>query len=73
MPRIGTRKLYYLLSSDLESLGVSRDKFFHILKANQRLIVPKCCYRVMTNLHHRFHKHKDIVSETLISRQEQVR
>ena len=72
MPRIGTRKLHYLLASDLESLGVGRDKFFHILKANQRLIVPKRCYRVTTNSHHRFRKHKDIVSETLINRPEQV-
>ena len=72
MPRIGTRKLHYLLSSNLESLGVGRDKFFHILKANQRLIVPKRCYRVTTNSHHRFRKHKDIVSETLINRPEQV-
>lgn len=72
MPRIGTSKLHYLLSSDLESLGVGRDKFFRILKANQRLIIPKRCYIVTTNSHHRFRKHKDIVSETLIDRPEQV-
>lgn len=72
MPRIGTRKLYYLLSSDLEYLSIGRDKLFHILKVNHRLIIPKRSYRVTTNSHHRFRKHKDIVSETLINCPEQV-
>jgi len=35
MPKIGTRKLYYLLENELRLLKVGRDKLFKILKANQ--------------------------------------
>ena len=72
MPRIGTRKLYYLLQESLEELGVGRDKLFSILKANHILIRPKKNYRVTTNTHHRFHKHKDLVCQLTIHRPEQV-
>jgi hypothetical protein len=36
IPRIGTRKLYYLLEDPLRELSVGRDKLFSILKANKR-------------------------------------
>ena len=72
MPRIGTRKLYYMLKDDLIAMGIGRDKFFRILSANHRLIIPKRSYRVTTNSHHRFHKHKDIVADLTITRPEQV-
>lgn len=72
MSRIGTRKLYYMLGNELPKLGVGRDKFFRILRANHRLIQPKRSYKVTTNSHHRFRKHKDIVSELTINRPEQV-
>ena len=41
MPKIGTRKLYYLLKEYLKELGVGRDKLFKILRANRLLIKPK--------------------------------
>ena len=72
MPRIGTRKLYYLLEDRLKDLGVGRDKLFAILRANQMLIKPTRCYRKTTDSHHRFHKHKNLVAEVLPSRPEQV-
>ena len=72
MPRIGTRKLYHLLRSQLQALKVGRDKLFNILKANHLLIFPKRSYRVTTNTHHRFYKHKDLVSALHINRPEQV-
>ncbi|MCF6181043.1 hypothetical protein [Lutibacter sp.] len=34
IPRLGTRKLYYLLQEELEFLGIGRNKLFKILKAN---------------------------------------
>ena len=49
MPRIGTRKLYYLLEEPLNALGVGRDKLFDVLRANHMLIVPKRQYRQTTN------------------------
>ena len=38
MPRIGTRKLYYLLLNKLQALKIGRDKLFAILRANHLLV-----------------------------------
>lgn len=72
MPRIGTRKLYYLLEAQLKALHVGRDKLFAILKTNHMLITPQKSYHVTTNSHHRFHKHKNLIEEMNINRPEQV-
>lgn len=72
MPRIGVRKLYYLLSDSLQKLKVGRDKFFAILRANHLLITPKRSYQVTTNSHHRFRKHKNLILELTINRPNQV-
>ena len=72
MPRIGTRKLYYLLQSSLQELDVGRDKLFSILKANHMLIKPKRSYHITTNSHHRFRKHKNLIEYLEIVRPEQV-
>jgi len=60
MPRIGTRKLYYLLQDQLRDIGVGRDRLFAILKANHMLIKPRKNYRKTTDSYHRFHKHKNL-------------
>jgi len=72
MPRIGFRKLYYLLYNPLRELGVGRDKFLSILKANQLLIRPKRNYRITTYSHHRFRKHKNLITDMPLERPEQV-
>jgi len=72
MPRIGTRKLYYLLEEELNELGVGRDRLFDILRANHLLIHPKRSYRTTTNSHHRFHKHKDLIAGTVPQKPEQI-
>lgn len=72
MPKIGTRKLYYLLQDSLKELGVGRDKLFEILKANHMLIKPKRSYHITTNSHHRFRKHKNLIEDLNIERPEQV-
>jgi putative transposase len=72
MPRLGIRKLYYLLEEELRSLGVGRDKLFRILKANHMLIKPKRSYHITTNSHHRFRKHKNLIEHLQIVRPEQV-
>lgn len=72
MPRLGTRKLYYLLEDKLKQLGVGRDRLFAILKANHLLIKPKRCYRKTTDSHHRFRKHKNLVQEIIPSKPEQI-
>ena len=71
-PRIGTRKLYYILQQELRSLGVGRDYLFTILKANKMLIKPNRNYTITTNSYHRFKKHKNLIKHTKIHRPEQV-
>ena len=58
-PRIGTRKLYFLLNKSLKDLKIGRDKFLNILRANHLLVIPKRAYHVTTNSHHRFRKHEN--------------
>lgn len=61
MPRIGTRKLYYMLQPVLKEKKVDRERLFDILRANRFLIKPVRSYHVTTNSHHRFRKHKNLV------------
>ncbi|MCW4467609.1 IS3 family transposase [Flavobacterium sp. MFBS3-15] len=72
MPRLGGKKLYYLLYKDLRTLKIGRDKFFAILKANYLLIIPKRNYHVTTDSYHRFKKHKNLIENMNITRPEQV-
>ena len=72
MPRLGTRKLHYMLHEELKTLHIGRDGLFRILRANHLLISPKRSYHVTTNSHHRFRKHKNKVENMAIVRPEQV-
>jgi len=72
MPRIGGKKLYFILEENLKSLRIGRDKFFNILRANHLLIQPKRSYHITTNSHHRFRKHNNLILELEINRPEQV-
>lgn len=72
MPKLGGKKLYYLLQSDLSELNVGRDKLFRILRANHMLIIPKKSYHITTDSHHRFRKHKNLVSFLEIEEPESV-
>jgi putative transposase len=72
MPRIGTRKLYYILEERLKELKVGRDMLFRILKANHLLIKTKRHYHITTNSHHRFRKHKNLIIDQVPTRPEQI-
>lgn len=72
MSRLGTRKLYKKLYSELRLLGVGRDRLFKIMKANHLDIVPKRQYHITTDSHHRFRKHKNLVENLKITRPEQL-
>ena len=67
-PRIGTRKLYYILQQELRGLGVGRDYFFAILKVYEMLIKSKRNYTITTNSYHLFKKHKNLIEHTTIHR-----
>ena len=72
MPKVGTRKLYYILEERLRELKVGRDMLFKILKANHMLIKPKRHYHITTNSHHRFRKHKNLIDNVVPTRPEQI-
>ena len=72
MPRIGGRKLYYLLFDKLQTMGVGRDRFFDVLRANHLLIKPKRSYHITTNSHHRFRKYKNLIAGMELTHPEQV-
>ncbi|WP_228526655.1 MULTISPECIES: IS3 family transposase [unclassified Flavobacterium] len=72
MPRIGAKKLYYLLKIQLNQLKIGRDKFIDILRANHLLLTPRRSYHITTNSHHRFRKHENLILDLKICRPEQV-
>lgn len=72
MPRLGGKKLYHILESDLRDLKVGRDKLFDILRANHLLIKPKGQYQITTNSHHRFRKHSNLISNIEVRRPEHI-
>ena len=72
MSRIGAKKLYFLLNTELKQLKIGRDKFIDILRANHLLIAPKRSYHITTNSHHRFRKHQNQILDLHIHRPEQV-
>jgi putative transposase len=62
-PRIGTRKLHYLLRGKLasQSIKLGRDGMFALLKEHRMLVVPKRAYHKTTMSHHRFYKHPNLL------------
>lgn len=75
MPRLGGRKLYHLLGSQLQKLGLKmgRDKFFAILRQENLLVKPrKRQYTHTTDSRHRFKKHKNLTEGFRPQRPEQL-
>ena len=72
LPRVGTRKLHYMLNIPLKKINIGRDSLFRIMKANHMDIKPKRSYHVTTQSHHRFRKHKNLVEKMNVNRPEQV-
>ena len=60
-PRIGGKKLYHLLKSDLHQIdaGLGRDKFFEILRNKKLLVKRRKKYAYTTNSFHRFRTYKN--------------
>ena len=74
MPRIGTRKLYYLLRESLKQRGIKmgRDALFAFLKSEHLLIRPKKSYTKTTNSKHWLRKHPNLMKQMKVERPEQV-
>jgi len=64
-PRIGTRKLHYLLSSSFRErrIKLGRDGLFNVLRSARLLVAPKRAYHKTTDSHHRFHKHPNLLKD----------
>jgi transposase InsO family protein len=62
-PKVGTRKLYFLLKSQFVQAGLKlgRDGLFDALRRARMLVQPKRCYRKTTNSKHWMHKHSNLV------------
>ncbi|MBA1265831.1 IS3 family transposase [Stutzerimonas sp. NM35] len=61
-PRIGTRKLHYLLSNQSnDDLKVGRDRLFGILTEHRLLVLPKRAYHKTTHSFHRFYRHPNLL------------
>jgi putative transposase len=60
-PRLGTRKLHYLLNTAAEAVHIGRDRLFNILREHRLLITPTRSYRKTTFSHHRFRRHPNLL------------
>jgi transposase InsO family protein len=74
MPRLGTRKLYYLIKADLQSRSIKlgRDVLFNFLRAEHLLILPKRRYVQTTNSKHWLRKYPNLTKSLKVRKPEQV-
>jgi transposase InsO family protein len=74
LPRLGTRKLHYLLEEKLaeHQITIGRDKLFDMLKAHRLLVKNRRRTTSTTNSHHWLYKYKNLVKEIEIDRPNQL-
>ena len=74
MPRLGTRKLYYLLKSDFRrnNIKMGRDGLFDCLKREHMLIKPVRNYTKTTWSRHWLYKHKNLAANLSVQQPEQL-
>lgn len=73
MPRLGTRKLYYLLKNEFEKqeIKIGRDALFGYLKSESLLIKAKKNYTITTNSKHWLKKYPNLMKDVIATRPEQ--
>ena len=69
-PRLGVRKIHYLLPRFGISAG--RDRIFELLQRNGLLVDRRRNYRRTTDSYHRFHKHPNLIKDLEVQRPNQV-
>lgn len=74
MPRLGTRKVHYLLQSTLVQEGVKcgRDKLFDLLGREGLLINKRRKYTQTTNSRHWMRTYPNLIKDMVLTRPEQV-
>lgn len=74
MPRLGTRKLYYLLRDEfsVSGLKIGRDTLFSYLRSEHLLIRPKKNYTKTTNSKHWLKRHPNLLAGRKPEQSEEV-
>lgn len=74
MPRIGGKKLHYMLRAEMteSALKIGRDRFFEWLKENNQLIYPKRMHIHTTQSNHRFWIHQNLIQEVVPTQPNQL-
>jgi putative transposase len=74
LPRLGTRKLYYLLQPKLaeHNIKLGRDGLFRYLREEGLLVKPKRSYTKTTYSRHWMKKHPNLFSDMAVERPEQA-
>lgn len=74
MPRLGTRKLHYLLVPQLEQHGIKlgRDQLFDLLATHKLLIRQRKRKVITTDSRHWMHKYPNLVGTSVATRPEQL-
>ena len=74
MPRIGTRKLYYLLKAEFRERGIKigRDAFFDHLRSENLLVRPKKSYLKTTHSKHWMRKYPNLLEGRIFTRPEEA-
>ena len=74
MPRLGTRKLYYLIKNDIALRGIKlgRDALFDYLRREGMLIKPKKNYTKTTYSNHWLRKHPNLYLDKEVTRPNEV-
>jgi len=74
LPRMGGRKLYYMMRSFLKKNKIKkgRDNFFKVLKERNLLIKKKKNRRRTTNSNHAFRKHDNLIKDLKVTTANQL-
>lgn len=75
MPKVGGRKLHYLLRQTLLKSGnteLGRDRLFDLLRENNLLVERKKKYAVTTNSNHPFKVYKNLIMKEVVHHTDQI-
>lgn len=74
LPRLGTRKLHYLLQSELAShkISIGRDYLFDLLQEHKLLVRQRKRKAITTDSRHWMRKYSNLVKNVPVTRPEQV-
>lgn len=74
IPRIGGKKLFFMLQKSFESHGIQmgRDRFFDLLRVHDLLIKPRRNRAITTMSHHHFRKYDNLIIDFIPNRANQL-